>query len=60
MASGTSLDWWQIILRVFAWAARIPVACVIVFTAGCLAFLAFLFVFRLTAWIFRSVLAHPW
>jgi len=56
----TPNDIWQLILTVFAWAWRIPVACFVVFTAGCAAFLGLFFVYRATVWIFLIVLKNPW
>jgi hypothetical protein len=53
-------DWWQTVLDVFAWAWRIPVACFVVFTCGCLGFLGFFFDLRLTSYIYRICLAKPW
>jgi len=52
-------DLWQTILNVFAWAWRIPVACFVVFTCGCIGFLGFVFVYRLTSFIYRTYLSVP-
>lgn len=56
----TPTDIWQIMLRVFAWAARIPVACMVVFSAGCLSFLLFVLIYRITVWIYFTLLQSPW
>ena len=56
----TPQDSWQLILRVFSWAARIPLACLIIFTAGSVAVLGFFFVFRASMWIFENLLKNPW
>jgi hypothetical protein len=52
-------DLWQTVLNVFAWAWRIPVACFVVFTCGCIGFLGFVFVYRVTSFIYRTYLAAP-
>jgi hypothetical protein len=53
-------DLWQVVLRVLAWATRIPIALLIIFISGCFAYLGFFFFYRLTAWLYSSYLAHPW
>jgi hypothetical protein len=53
-------DLWQTVLNAFAWAWRIPVACFVVFTCACLAYLGFFFIARLTSFIYRICLAEPW
>jgi hypothetical protein len=52
--------WWQLILKMFALATKIPVAILFMFTAGCLAFLGFFLAYRFTAFIFSRCLSHPW
>lgn len=54
------IDLWAIILRILQWCARIPLASLIIFTAGCLAFLGFYFVLRVTQWIWVNWLQQPW
>jgi hypothetical protein len=51
---------WQALLTLFAWAWRIPVALLVVFTCGSLAFLGFMLVLRLTTWAYQTLLANPW
>ncbi len=51
---------WEAILIMFRWACRIPLACLFVLTLGCGAFLGFMFVLRLTVWVFDRWLAHWW
>jgi hypothetical protein len=60
MAIQIPQNWWQLTLTTFAWAWRIPLAAFIVFTCGCVGVLGFMFIFRATAWIFKTLLAHPW
>ena len=53
-------DFWQLILKIFAWAARIPIACFIIFTAGCISYLGFFLAYRATVWFFVRYLRDPW
>ena len=53
-------NWWEAVLMTFLWACRIPLASLFVFVCGCVAFLAFMFMLRLTVWIFQHGLAHWW
>jgi hypothetical protein len=50
---------WHATLQAFAWAWRIPLAFFIVFTCGCVGFLAVVFCARLTVWLYDTYLAHP-
>jgi len=56
----TPQNWWQATLMLFAWACRVPLACLLVFACSCIGFLAFVFLLRLSVWIFQHGLAHWW
>jgi hypothetical protein len=51
---------WEAALVAFWWALKVELACLVLFTAGCLAFLGLVFVLRLTAWVFSHGLAYWW
>ena len=44
-------DLWQLILRILAWAVRIPLSVLAIFAAACLALIGFLIVYRITVTI---------
>jgi hypothetical protein len=50
---------WEATLDLFRWACRIPVACFLVFTGCCVAFLGLVFLIRATVWIYNTYLAQP-
>jgi len=54
------IDLWTLILQISKWAARIPLAALVIFSAGCLAFLGFYFVLRVTQWAWFNWLQKPW
>lgn len=54
------IDLWGLVLRVAQWAAKIPLAVLVIFAAGCLGYLGFFFVFRATVWLFENFLKNPW
>jgi hypothetical protein len=54
------IDLWALILRIAKWAARIPLAALVIFTAGCTAFLGFYFVLRVTQYAWTHWLKTPW
>lgn len=53
-------DWWTLVLVIAKWAARIPLAGLAIFTAGCMAYLGFYFVLRVTQWAYSNWLSSPW
>ena len=54
------IDVWGLVLKIAKWAARIPLAALVIFSAGCLAFLGFYTVLRSTQWVWFKWLQHPW
>ena len=54
------IDLWTLILRIAKWAARIPLAVLVIFAAGCVSYLGFYFVFRATVWLWENFLKNPW
>jgi hypothetical protein len=55
-----SKDLLELILRVCAWVARIPIIVMILFAILCAAFTGIMFVLRLTSWVFTHGLSDPW
>lgn len=53
-------DFLQLVLKVFNWSTKIPIALLIAFAASCLAYLGFIFVFRVTVWVYEKYLQLPW
>jgi hypothetical protein len=53
-------DWWTVALKVAQWAARIPLAALAIFAAGCASYLGFYFILRLTQWTFANWLSQRW
>jgi len=53
-------NWWTLVLTIAQWAARIPLAALAIFAAGCVAYLGFYLVLRTTQWIFFRWLQSPW
>lgn len=54
------IDLWALVLRIAQWAARIPLAALVIFTAGCVSYLGFYFMLRVTQWLWRNYLQYPW
>jgi len=47
----TPQDWWRLTLLLFAWSVRIVLSCLVLFAVCCAAIIAFLVIYRITAWI---------
>ena len=61
MAMGQpQIDLWALILKIAQWAARIPLAALVIFTTGCVGFLGFYLVLRITQWLWINWLQNPW
>jgi len=54
------IDFRALILKIAQWCARIPLAALVIFTAGCVGFLGVYFMFRLTEWLWEHYLKNPW
>ena len=54
------VDLWAMVLRIAKWAAQVPLAILVIFTAGCFCYLGFYFVWRVTMWVFENYLKYPW
>mgnify|MGYP001112632344 CR=1 FL=1 len=54
------IDLWALILKIAQWAARIPLAALVIFSAGCVSFLGFYTVLRATQYIWSHWLKNPW
>jgi hypothetical protein len=54
------IDLWASILKIAQWAARIPLAALVIFTAGCVSFLGYFFMLRCTQWAWTHWLKNPW
>ena len=53
-------DIWQQILRIGSWAARIPIALMIVFGASCVAVVGLSLIYKMTRWAFQHWIFIPW
>jgi len=51
---------WQNILSLTLFLARLPVAILVIATAGCISFLGVMFTYRLTEFLFDRFLDHSW
>jgi hypothetical protein len=61
MAMGQQqMDFWALILKIAEWAARIPLAGLAIFAAGCGAYLGFYFLLRTTQYVYWHWLSRPW
>jgi hypothetical protein len=54
------IDLWTLVLQIAKWAARIPLAALAIFSAGCVAYLGFYLVLRVTQWAWFNWLQKPW
>ena len=53
-------QWWCVIGEALKWCARVPVAIGVVVGAACLSFISIMCVIRVTQFVYRRWLAHPW
>jgi hypothetical protein len=61
MAIGqTPTNWWQIGLDILRIIARLPLAIVVIFGAGCLGWLTFWMIWRITEYLYCNFLNHTW
>jgi hypothetical protein len=51
---------WGVILEITKWAARIPIALLVIIIAAFFSWLGFWFVFRITEYAYVHWLNHPW
>ena len=58
--SGPSQNRWQTIISIFSSAVRIPMALLTIFIVVCASVIGFVFIYRLTMWLFITLLARPW
>ena len=49
-----------LILKIALWAARIPLAVLAIFIAGCVGFLGYYLVLRVTQYVWVRWLQNPW
>ena len=56
----TPEEWWQMILRFLKFAARVPVAGLVISAAAFLSFVLFMVFFRGTQWMWVHWLSEPW
>lgn len=53
-------QWWQLFLLGLRFLARIPLAILAITCAGCLGFMLFMVLFRITQWTWRHWFSMPW
>ena len=60
MANGSSQNAWQAFVSIFSSTVRIPIALFTVFIVVCASVIGFALVYRITMWIYVTLLAKPW
>lgn len=55
-----NLDWHALVIKILKLAGRAPLIALAIFSAGCIAFMTGLFLYRLTEFIYLKYLAEPW
>ncbi len=56
----TPEEWWAMALRFLKFAARVPVAALIIAATGFIGFVLFMILFRSTQWAWVHWLSEPW
>ena len=54
------LMWWGIVLQVAKWAARLPIAALVIVAAALFSWLGLFFLWRASWWIYEHWLQNPW